>query len=130
MGAERRQSSIKEILFIRDEKPKAGLHLLRSIRIYCRSACYCRVALILPRHPLMDKGVSSYTLQDVSASVMAMMLAAHEAELGTCWVGAFKDGEVSEVLASVICFGLLRLCLWDILQKFQSQHRGCQGRRP
>ncbi len=46
-----------------------------------------------------SRGVDLYTKQDVSASVMGMMLVAHEAGLGSVWVGAFEDDKVSKVLA-------------------------------
>ncbi len=45
-----------------------------------------------------DRGVNLYAIQDVSASIMNMMLAATELELGTVWVGAFNEFEVFEVL--------------------------------
>lgn len=46
-----------------------------------------------------QRGIDLYALQDVSASIMAMMLVAHENGLGTCWVGAFNEEEVSAVMA-------------------------------
>jgi nitroreductase len=45
-----------------------------------------------------DRGVNLYGIQDVSASVMNMMLAAHAMGLGTVWVGAFNEFEVLEIL--------------------------------
>ncbi len=45
-----------------------------------------------------DRGVNLYAIQDVSASIMSMMLAAAELELGTVWVGAFNEFDVFEVL--------------------------------
>lgn len=45
-----------------------------------------------------DRGVNLYSIQDVSASVMSMMLVAHELGLGTVWVGAFNEFEVFEAL--------------------------------
>jgi len=45
-----------------------------------------------------ERGVSLYAIQDVAASIMGMMLVAHENDLGTVWVGAFIDEEVSEIL--------------------------------
>ena len=45
-----------------------------------------------------QRGIELYAIQDVAASVMAMMLVAYAEGLGTCWVGAFKDEEVSKVL--------------------------------
>lgn len=45
-----------------------------------------------------DRGVNLYAIQDVSASIENMLLAARELGLGTCWVGAFNEFDVSEVL--------------------------------
>lgn len=45
-----------------------------------------------------ERGVNLYSIQDVSASVMSMMLAAQERGLGTVWVGAFNEFEVIEIL--------------------------------
>ncbi len=45
-----------------------------------------------------DRGVNLYAVQDVSASVMNMMLVAQELGLGTVWVGAFHEFEVFEIL--------------------------------
>ncbi len=45
-----------------------------------------------------DRGIHLYSIQDVSASIMNMMLVAHELGLGTAWVGAFNEWEVFEIL--------------------------------
>ncbi|MEJ2695173.1 MAG: nitroreductase family protein [Candidatus Sulfobium sp.] len=45
-----------------------------------------------------QRGIELYTIQDVAASIMCMMLAAEEKGLGTCWVGAFNEAEVSRTL--------------------------------
>ncbi len=45
-----------------------------------------------------ERGASLYTVQDVAASIMGMMLAAHEMGLGSVWVGAFHEDQVAEVL--------------------------------
>ncbi len=45
-----------------------------------------------------DRGVNLYAIQDVSASIMNLMLAAQERGLGTCWVGAFNEFDVADVL--------------------------------
>jgi hypothetical protein len=44
------------------------------------------------------KRAELYVVQDTSASVMNMMLQACDLGLGTCWVGAFDEGEVAQVL--------------------------------
>lgn len=45
-----------------------------------------------------DRGAHLYAIQDVSASIMNMMLVAHELGLGTVWVGAFDEWQVFEIL--------------------------------
>lgn len=45
-----------------------------------------------------DRGVDLYSIQDVSVSIMGMMLVAHENGLGSTWVGAFREQEVSQIL--------------------------------
>ena len=45
-----------------------------------------------------DRGAHLYSIQDVSVSIMALMLVAHEAGLGTVWVGAFDEWQVFEIL--------------------------------
>lgn len=45
-----------------------------------------------------ERGVSLYSIQDVACSIMAMMLVAFDNELGTCWVGAFREEEVARIL--------------------------------
>lgn len=49
-------------------------------------------------HRYGERGVSLYSIQDVAASIMGMMLVAHENSLGTVWVGAFREAEISKVL--------------------------------
>jgi len=45
-----------------------------------------------------DRGKNIYSICDVAASIQSMMLLAHEAGLGSCWVGAFNEKEVSKIL--------------------------------
>ncbi len=45
-----------------------------------------------------ERGVNLYSIQDVAASIMSMMLAAQAMGLGTVWVGAFNEFEVIEIL--------------------------------
>ncbi len=45
-----------------------------------------------------DRGVNLYSIQDVAASIMNLMLVAQELRLGTCWVGAFNEFDVVEIL--------------------------------
>lgn len=44
------------------------------------------------------RGVELYSVQDASTSLMCMMLAAHALGLGSVWVGAFREEDVSAEL--------------------------------
>lgn len=45
-----------------------------------------------------ERGRSLYCLQDVAASIENLMLVAYSLGLGTVWVGAFDEKEVSKIL--------------------------------
>ena len=45
-----------------------------------------------------DRGKSLYCIQDTAAAIQNIHLAAYSLGLGTCWVGAFKEQEVSQIL--------------------------------
>ncbi len=45
-----------------------------------------------------ERGTNLYGIQDTAASVQNLLLAAHDQGLGTCWVGAFKENRVKEIL--------------------------------
>jgi nitroreductase len=45
-----------------------------------------------------DRGVFLYSIQDVACSIMGMMLVAHELGLGSTWVGAFYEDQISKIL--------------------------------
>jgi len=59
------------------------------------------VVACLDRHIAVrygDRGVNLYSIQDVAAGIMNLMLVSHELQLGTCWVGAFNEFDVVEIL--------------------------------
>jgi len=45
-----------------------------------------------------ERGRTLYCIQDTAAAIQNIHLAAFSAGLGTCWVGAFKEEAVSEIL--------------------------------
>jgi nitroreductase len=45
-----------------------------------------------------ERGKLLYCIQDCAASVQNLLLAAHDLGLGTCWVGAFKEETLREIL--------------------------------
>lgn len=47
-----------------------------------------------------ERGRSFYAMQDATIAATHAVLAATAKGLGTCWVGAFRDGEVERVLGA------------------------------
>jgi nitroreductase len=54
--------------------------------------------LALARESYGGRGVELYALQDTAAAVQSLLLAAHAAGLGACWIGAFAEREGSRLL--------------------------------
>lgn len=46
-----------------------------------------------------SRGSELYCIQDTAAAIQNLLLAAYALDIGTCWVGAFKEQDVSEILA-------------------------------
>jgi len=44
------------------------------------------------------RGGELYCIQDTAAAIQNLLLVAYSLDLGTCWVGAFKESDVSETL--------------------------------
>ncbi len=44
------------------------------------------------------RGVNLYSIQDAAAATENMLIAATSLGLGTCWIGAFSEGEVSKIV--------------------------------
>jgi nitroreductase len=45
-----------------------------------------------------ERGERLYAIQDVAASLMNMLLVAHDRGLGTVWIGSFDEDAVARVL--------------------------------
>src|SRR3989344_6071109 len=45
------------------------------------------------------RGERFYTIQDCAAAIENMLLAAHSLGLGSCWVGAFQEDKVRDILS-------------------------------
>lgn len=45
-----------------------------------------------------ERGRTLYSLQNTSAAIQNLMLAAWDKGLGTCWIGAFNEAEVKEAV--------------------------------
>jgi len=48
--------------------------------------------------PYGARGINLYCIQSTAAAIQNILLTAHSLGLGTCWVGAFDEEEVSKIL--------------------------------
>ncbi len=95
----------RKFYFIKDPKLKEQIAAAALNQDFIRKAplvVVCCTDSGIARH-YGQRGKEIYTIQDVSASIMCMMLVAYENGLGTCWVGAFREEEVSALLAMPSC---------------------------
>ena len=90
----------RKFFFIRDERTKKQIAVAALNQDFLSTAPVvvvgCADSSIGIRYG--RRGIELYSIQDVAVSVMAMMLVAFENGLGTCWVGAFQEAEVSKIL--------------------------------
>jgi len=90
----------RKFYFIRDEKLKRGIVRAALNQRFIAEAPLVIVGCTDNRisHRYGERGTYLYSIQDVACSIMGMMLVAHENGLGSVWVGAFREEEVSAVL--------------------------------
>ncbi|MCF6155558.1 MAG: nitroreductase family protein [Candidatus Brocadia sp.] len=90
----------RKFFFIKDAKLKRGIVSTALGQSFIAEAPLvivgCTDSRISGRYG--DRGVYLYSIQDVAASIMGMMLVAHENGLGTVWVGAFDEEEIFNLL--------------------------------
>ena len=91
----------RKFYFIKDDRTKKKIAAAASNQNFIANAPVLVVCCADSRISMHygRRGFELYAIQDVAVSVMAMMLVAVENEIGTCWVGAFKEAEVSKILA-------------------------------
>lgn len=90
----------RKFYFVRDEKIKGKLVTAALNQSFIAEAPLVVIGCTDNRvsNRYGDRGVNLYSIQDVAVSIMGMMLVAHENGLGTVWVGAFREGEVHDIL--------------------------------
>lgn len=90
----------REFVVVRDRKVREELSTAALSQEFIVEAPVCIVVCTnLPRTMRKyGKRAEMYVQQDAAASVMCMMLQAIDLGLGSCWVGAFNEKEVSEIL--------------------------------
>ncbi|MCS7385602.1 MAG: nitroreductase family protein [Candidatus Methanomethylicota archaeon] len=90
-----------EFIIIRDEKVKTEIARAALGQMWITEApvvvVVCANELRSARH-YGERGRSLYCIQDTAAATQNMLLAAHALGYGTCWVGAFLENEVKQVL--------------------------------
>lgn len=88
-------------LVVREPRLKAGLAQAAYGQSFLAEApvvvAVC-ADLARAKRAYRERGVNLYCLQDTAAAVENLLLAATAKGLGTCWVGAFDEGKVAEVL--------------------------------
>ncbi|HEY3272642.1 MAG TPA: nitroreductase family protein [Methanocella sp.] len=90
----------REFIVVKDAETRHRLSDAALRQRFIDEAPVCIVVCTnLPRtKQRYGKRAELYVVQDTSASVMNMMLQACDLGLGTCWVGAFDEGEVAKIL--------------------------------
>jgi nitroreductase len=90
----------RKFYFITDEKTKKKIAAAALNQNFIAEAPLVIIGCTNSRisSKYRKRGVYLYTIQDVACSIMGMMLVAHENGLGSTWVGAFHEDEVSRIL--------------------------------
>ena len=90
----------RDFIIVRDPliKKKLGDVSLGQPQIYNADVVICVCANIPRSASRYGTRGKLYSIQDATASIENMLLAAHALGLGCCWVGAFDDDEVSRIL--------------------------------
>lgn len=89
----------RKFYFITDEKHRVDLayaawqNFIREAPLVIVGCCDYSI-----RKKYGERGINLYSIQDVSASIMNMLLVAHEKGLGSVWIGAFMENSVSDIL--------------------------------
>lgn len=90
----------RDFIIIRDPsvKERLGDASLRQPQVY-NADVVIGVCANVPRSAIRygSRG-KLYSIQDATASVQNMLLTAHALGLGCCWIGAFDDDEVTQIL--------------------------------
>jgi SagB-type dehydrogenase family enzyme len=91
----------RDFIIIKDRVVKELLCMAALNQYFIMSAPVCIVvcANVSRSAARYGKRGELYSVQDASASIMNMMLMAQDLGLGTCWVGAFNEQAVTQLLS-------------------------------
>jgi len=90
----------RDFVIIKDRSVKELLCMAALNQYFMMNASVCIVvcANVGRSSSRYGKRGELFALQDASASIMNMMLMAQDLGLGTCWVGAFNEPAVTQLL--------------------------------
>ena len=90
-----------EFVVVRDREAKERLAEAAGGQTFLAEAPVVIVVCAVPRRSAVryeERGVSLYCLQDTAAAIQNLHLAAVEMNLGTCWIGAFDEQAVADIV--------------------------------
>jgi nitroreductase len=90
-----------EFIIIRDNNTKKSLVQAALGQDFIAQAPVVIVACTDTQRSAMkygERGKILYSIQDAAASIQNLLLAAHDLGLGACWIGAFFEDKVSDIL--------------------------------
>jgi nitroreductase len=82
------REKLSEAAYMRDFIAQAPMVMVPCVNLRVSDAIYG------------NRGVELYSIQDVSCAVENMLLMAHALGLGACWVGAFDEQQVTDLLGT------------------------------
>ena len=86
-----------KFILVKDPDKKAGIAFASNNQAFIRDAGAVIVACATEATAVMKCGQPRYTV-DLSIAMSFMLLQAEELGLGTCWIGAFDEFAVKEIL--------------------------------
>jgi len=90
-----------EFIIVRDAEIKRRLSIAALDQTFIEEA---PVVIVVCANEMMSgggygmRGVTLYCIQDTAAAIQNILLTAYALELGTCWVGAFREDEARRIL--------------------------------
>jgi len=92
-----------EFILIRDQETKRKLSIAALDQTFIEDAPVVIVVCAdqaRSARRYQNRGVHLYSLQDTAAAIQNILLAVHAMELGACWIGAFDESGVRDVLGT------------------------------
>jgi len=90
-----------EFIIVKDSKIKQKLSIAALNQNFVANCSHLIVACAnqeLSSRVYGGRGWDLYSIQDVSAAIMILLLGITNSKLGACWVGAFREPMVREIL--------------------------------